>query len=595
MINRTTKLRWRRRLKRSRQQVGDISQQTEEHLEKHFFKRMSRLTNVRRFIGAWMTLCFLLIAITIYQTYSLSIYYQKLEPVPGGDYSEGVVGNFTNANPLFATSAVDSTVSKLIFPGLLKYNQRDQLVGDLAESWRSDNSGKVWIVTLKKNLKWQDNFPLTSEDVVFTYKTIQNPDSLSPLFLSWKGVNVEALNNRTVQFTLPDALSSFPTSLTNGLIPKHILGNVPVSELRSINFDTSDPIGAGPFKWTTVEVKNITSTSREIEIGLSANPLYYAGRPKLDFFTVDAFTNSNDMLTSFNNHELNGMVGLESVPNNLKNNPSINTYNIPITAEVMVFFNNSQAILSDQQVRQALVESVNESQIINGLGYPVLPVKSPLLSFQPGYNNEIVQLSTNQKNANQLLTNDGWVYGKGGIRYKNGQPLEFTLVTQNDPQYNYVAQSLVQQWAAVGVKVNVISEQSTDLQTSIADKSYDAILYGISIGTDPDVFIYWDSAQAQPNSIPGLNLSLYKSKNADIALEAGRTIINPAERAIKYKGFLQSWRKDAPALALYQPRLLYITRGKLFGFNPTMVNTDTDRLSNVANWEIQEVRVTNPI
>ena len=595
MINRTTKLRWRRRFKRSRQQVGDISQQTEEQLDKHFFKRMNRLTNVRRFIGAWMTLCIALIAITIYQTYSLSTYYQKLEPVPGGDYSEGVVGNFTNANPLFATSNVDSTVSRLIFPGLLKYNQQDQLVGDLAENWNSDTSGKVWTVTLKDNLKWQDNVPLTSGDVVFTYKTIQNPDALSPLFGSWKGVSVQELNSRTVQFTLPDALSSFPTSLTNGIIPKHILSSVPVSELRSIDFDTANPIGAGPFKWTTVEVKNITSTSREIEIGLSANPLYYAGRPKLDFYTVNAFTNRNDMLTSFNNRDLNGMSGLESVPRNFKNDSSVNSYNIPLTSEVMVFFNNSQAILSDSQVRQALVESINESKIINGLGYPVLPAKSPLLSFQPGYDSKILQLSTNLKSANQLLTSDGWVKGKDGIRYKNGQPLEFTLVTQNDPQFNYVSQSLAQQWASVGVRVNLINEQSTDIQTTITDKSYDAILYGISIGIDPDVFIYWDSTQAQPNAIPGLNLSLYKSKNTDLSLEAGRTVTNPAERAIKYKGFLQNWQSDAPALALYQPRFLYITRGKLFGFNPSMVNTDTDRLANVANWEIQEVRVTNPI
>ena len=61
MIDRTTKLRWRRRFRRSRQQVEDFGSQTEDQLEKHFFTRLSRLTKVRRFVAAWVVLFGLII------------------------------------------------------------------------------------------------------------------------------------------------------------------------------------------------------------------------------------------------------------------------------------------------------------------------------------------------------------------------------------------------------------------------------------------------------------------------------------------------------------------------------------------------------
>ena len=593
MIDRTTKLRWRRKFRLRRRQVEGYSQQAEEQIDRHFFKRLNRFVGIRRFVISWLLLFLLLSAITITQIYGLSSYYQTLEPTAGGTYSEGIVGTFTNANPLFATSDIDSTVSKLIFPGLFKYNQNNQLVGDLAQSYVSDSRGQVYTVILKDGIRWQDGSPVTAQDVVFTYKEIQDPDVGSPLFTDWQGVKVVALNANTIQFTLPDPLSSFPESMTNGIIPEHILGNIPALAMSTATFNTVDPIGSGPFKMSAIDVLGNTPDDYEQEIGLSANPLYYGGKPKLDRFVVDAFNNQTQMINSFEKAELNAMAGLTTLPSQLANDGTVYSYNIPLTAEVMVFFNNSQPILSDQKVRQALVESINENSIIEGLGYPVIPAKGPLLSFQLGYNPKIVQLPTNVIDANQLLTQDGWILNKNGVRYKSGQPLQFNLFTQDNSEFGYVSGALKSQWAKVGAEVQVVPQQPTDLQSIISDKAYDSLLYGISIGVDPDVFVYWDSSQAQLNSIPGLNLSLYKDPVADTALEGGRTRTEPALRVAKYQPFLQAWQTDAPALALYQPRYLYITRGQLFGFDPTMINTGADRFSNVNNWEIREVRTTN--
>ncbi|HXE10117.1 MAG TPA: hypothetical protein VN554_01700, partial [Verrucomicrobiae bacterium] len=130
-------------------------------------------------------------------------------------------------------------------------------------------------------------------------------------------------------------------------------------------------------------------------------------------------------------------------------------------------------------------------------------------------------------------------------------------------------------------------------QSTLTSHGYDAVLNGIAIGVDPDVFVYWDSSQADVRASHRLNLSEYKSPTADTALEAGRTRIDPALRVIKYKPFLQSWQQDAPAVGLYQPRLLYLTNGPVAGLSDSAISTPTDRFINVQNWEIRQAKVTD--
>lgn len=589
---------WRRNLRRRRLQVEELSDEAEKQLNKNFIRRIRHLARVKRFALTWIALLLLLIGCVTVQTRALSGYYQTPQPIPGGIYIEGIVGQYTNANPIYATGQANDAVSKLIFASLFKYNDKNKLVGDLATSWDSNKLVDQYTVHLRHGLTWQDGQPLTAQDVVFTYQTIQNPDAQSPLNASWQDVKISATDKYTVVFNLPNPLSSFPYSLTNGIIPQHILKNVPPDSLRSVSFNTTNPIGAGPFVLKSATASTNSDTERQQQIALQPFVNYHDGAPKLSNFVIQTFETSQAMLDSYNDKDLTAMVGLDHLPASLLADSSNHIYQMPLTAANYVFFNNSSSVLSSKYVRAALVEGADVDSILAKLGASGgTRVTEPLLLNQLGYSEKYRQSDYSPEKAQNLLAKAGWKLKKNssdGLRYnKHNQLLHFTLYAADTPQNAVITRELKRQWTALGVSVQVYLQDNKDIQSTAAYHDYDALLYGISIGADPDVFVYWDSSQASINSASRLNFSEYKSNKADTALEAGRTRTGNALRAIKYTDFLKAWQMDEPALGLYQPNFLYVTRGQVFGFNTHTLNVDTDRYNNVENWMVREAMVTN--
>ena len=592
MINKKIKLRFRRTIRRHKRDAIEAADNAEQQLDKLFFRRLARLENVRRFVIGWITLLIVLTISVILQVRGLDGYYQKLAPVDGGILREGAVGTFTNANPLYAVNNIDGSVSKLLFSSLFTHDANNVLVPDLADKWESDDKGQVFTVSLRKNVKWHDNTLFTSADVVYTYKTIQKPDAKSPLLASWQGVEISAIDDFTVKFSLPSPLAAFPYSLINGIVPEHILGKIPASQLRSVPFNTVNPIGTGPFVWSSVEVSGTTKETRNEQIALKRNPNYHLGVPKIDKYVLRTFKDESELIKAYENKELTSIVGLDKVPDSINSDTTSNSYNVPMDGIVMVFLNNSSEFLKDVHVRQALSIGTDRSELIKQLGFTALTVDGPLLKHQLGNDNSKNQQVYNLEEANKILDNAGWSRSEGDIRQKDGKPLLLRFVSQNSAEYASISQSLQKQWRSLGVDVDVKLRPEEDMQGDILTRhDYDVLLYGISLGIDPDVFAYWHSSQADIRSTSRLNLSEYKSKIADKALEAGRTRIEPVLRAVKYKPFLQAWKEDTPAIPLYQPRFLYITRSELTGFNSRRLNSAFDRLNNIQSWTVLQDRV----
>ncbi|MBP7767367.1 peptide ABC transporter substrate-binding protein [Candidatus Saccharibacteria bacterium] len=590
MLNkRKLNLRLRRVFRKKQRQAEDITIQTEEGFDKLVIRRLNRLTNVWRFVISWTMLVLLLCFVVIAQTRQVQTMFLSLQPTSGGSYSEGVVGGYTNANPIYATDTADSTISRLLFSSLLTYDSSNKLVGDLAESWSVDDTDTVYSVKLRPSLKWHDGKDITADDVVFTFDQIKNPDVKSPLFQSWHKTKVTKLDDLTVTFTLPAPFSPFIQGLTTGIIPKHVLVDTPASQLRSALFNTTKPVGSGPFVWSALQTTGATLEETWQQISLKPYAGYHKGSPKLDEFIVKTYPSEDKLIDAYEAKEVDALVDIESIPEEVSKSSDTQIYQPTLTAEVLAFLRSDSDILNNVQVRRALTQSVNIKSVVENLDSPVTIARGPFLASQNEFSNDISQLPFDIDAANKLLDESGWVRpADGGTRQKSDGKLKLTVVAKDSKDQIDVLESLRGAWQKVGVEIESVTLKGTELQDRINSRNYDVLLYGIAIGQDPDVFAYWHSSQFDPRSNPRFNFSNYKSKQADDALVAGRSRTDKALRAAKYKLFLEAWRGDAPAVALYQPRLIYAAPKSLVGFDAETVNSAADRLANVHNWTINK-------
>ena len=60
----------------------------------------------------------------------------------------------TTFNYLTTFQAVDARVNANVVSGLTENNKYGEIVGDLAESWETDENSHVWTFHLRDGIKW---------------------------------------------------------------------------------------------------------------------------------------------------------------------------------------------------------------------------------------------------------------------------------------------------------------------------------------------------------------------------------------------------------------------------------------------------------
>ncbi len=302
-------------------------------------------------------------------------------PANGGTYIEGSVGDLQPLNPWFSvTNDVSRDVVSLVFSGLLKYNpQTKDIEADLA-TYEVSKDGKIYTVKLKPDLFWQDSteekpHPVTADDVVFTYKTAQDPDFPNSLLRqNFQGVEVEEIDERTVQFKLDQPYNFFPSNLTLGLLPKAAFEGVPVASLdQTLDFGFA-PIGAGPYK-----LRSIVETELSTEVTLERWTRKIEPQYRLDRIVLRIFPDYQTLLS-----DLRNLDGIRFVPRTEDGKPVIPNrfqaveYSLP--QYVAMFFNLDRTVMKDNKLRLGLQLGTNKETIAT-TATPAVAVDTPLLEI----------------------------------------------------------------------------------------------------------------------------------------------------------------------------------------------------------------------
>jgi peptide/nickel transport system substrate-binding protein len=503
----------------------------------------------------------------------------------GGELVEGLIGQPQFINPVLAPARnVDTDLSRIVFAQLLKYDNQQNLVPDLAESLPQISSDqKTYTIKLKPNLKWQDGKPLTAEDVLFTIETIQDTTYDSPLRVNWSRVKAEKLDDLTLTFKLREVSVSFSGNFTFGILPRHIWEGVPANNFRLSDINLN-AIGSGPFK---VEEIQKTSDGTIKSITLKYNEYYHEGRPYLDNLTFRFYADTDELVNAFQAKKIQsfGYVPFDKKAY-LTPSDKFSQYRINLPEYQAVFFNQSQnPVLADKAVRQALWLTTDRKQIIDDvyLGFASESF-GPILPGSLGYNENLAKsahLSITE--AVDILTRGGWVMDPAtGLRTKNKKSLEFSLATNNLPLNVKAAQTLQNQWSQIGAKINLIIVSSAELQQDyIRPRNFDALLFSESTGGDQDPFSFWHSSQSHD---PGLNISEFNNTEADKLLVEARRTNDETVRVRDYMRFQEIVNSELPAIFVVRSLYIYNVPKKLQGINFENLAFSSERFSNINQW-----------
>ena len=172
---------------------------------------------------------------------------------------------------------------------------------------------------------------------------------------------------------------------------------------------------------------------------------------------------------------------------------------------------------------------------------------------------------------------------------KETLPLQFSLLTVDQPQMIETAKLLQKQWKEIGVDLEIKTASISDLERKfIKPREYESLLFGEVLRSIPDPFPFWHSSQKND---PGLNLAMYENKKADLFLEKARESTDPAIQKENYESFQDVLIKDAPAVFLYSPDYLYFTKPSIQGIKTNIIIDPSKRFSDIENWYIKTKRV----
>src|SRR5262245_13958051 len=90
----------------------------------------------------------------------------------GGVFRYGFPGELDSPNPFVAQTLPGIAIRTAIYPELVQYDEKFQIVGDFASSWTTSADGKTWTFKTRTG-KWSDGQPLTAKDAAWTLNTIQ--------------------------------------------------------------------------------------------------------------------------------------------------------------------------------------------------------------------------------------------------------------------------------------------------------------------------------------------------------------------------------------------------------------------------------------
>lgn len=304
-----------------------------------------------------------------------------------------------NYNPMDWSYAAQNNLFESVYSTLIKVNYKDdgtaEAVGDLAESWETEQDGAVWVFTLNPDAKFTNGEPVTADDVKFSFESYAQSAFSAPKV---DGVeSIEVRDEHTVAINTGEYDARAPWCWHQ----------VAIVEADAFQADQegymAQQIGSGPYVLDSLDEATGNYT-------LVRNEEYYGEPAKIKTVNVRVIADNNSAVIALQNGEIDYMYMAGLQYELVKEDANLETKQQPGYYGGWLLLNSSVEPLDNPYLRQAIGYAIDydaQAQIAYG-GYvndnnPTVMFGTPVDSVPEGLN----QYSYDPEKAKELLAQSG--------------------------------------------------------------------------------------------------------------------------------------------------------------------------------------------
>ncbi|MDM0087864.1 MULTISPECIES: TIGR04028 family ABC transporter substrate-binding protein [unclassified Variovorax] len=361
----------------------------------------------------------------------------------------------------------------------------------IAESWTVNDAVTEYTFKLREGVSFSDGTPLDATAVAKNFDTFGKGNKALKQPVS-EAINnydrSEVIDARTVKFYFKKPSPGFlqgTSVIGSGLVSLSTLAR-PFEELG----DATKIIGSGPFVVASETLgKELVLAARK-DYAWGPSTLAHQGRARLDEIKVIVTPEDSVRIGALVAGQAGFIRQVQAYDEKRVKDQGFAIY-APSTRGVnnSINFRPDNPLVADVRVRQALLHATNTKEIVETLFSPNYPqATSVIAATAAGYLDLSAKLGYDEAKAKQLLDEAGWTVGANGARTKDGQELALRAYEAlPQPQNKATLQLVAQQWAKIGVKLNVLTGDAGTTTLDNLDPAKTAVLPTMVGRADPDV------------------------------------------------------------------------------------------------------------
>ena len=460
----------------------------------------------------------------------------------GTTFTMGVDQEIVGLDPNLVTSFSSFRRIDFLYNKLVRYNDKLEIEGDLAESWEYQDSRNVTF-RLRRGVKFHDGTEMTSEDVKFTLERVLDPATRSPgrSFID-QITSVETPDRFTVRIKLALPLASLLSGLASANLS--IVQKAAVQRFGNLQRNEA---GTGPFMLAEWVPDNF--------MRLVKNPNYFRrGMPKVDTLIIRVIPDQASLLAGVRTRSLDmATINQGPVITAAKRESGLNVMQKAGLNLRIFSFNTTRKPYDDPRVRYAFAWAIDRQAIVNTAEFGFAAVSGPIPAATPWATpvSRLPSYTPNIARARQLLAEAGYPQG-------------FATRIVTSPTYEggvAVAQVIQEQLRAIGIAATLDTiEWGTYINRWVA-RDFDTMIELRGGDPDPDRFLYRTF-----HSTGGVNNFLFRDRDIDLLLERGRVNVDAERRKVVYAELEKALIEAAPAIFLYTPMETQVLQGYVRGF-----------------------------